>query len=122
MLHLAISGGRGAAEWGGGGPEHATEAGLGGADRVDVGGRSGRYGDCAGDRQDQEDSLRWRARYIERGVRGLERDASRPGRKKPLSAALIERVVDMTLHERPPAATQWSARVMAKAVGLSHTS
>jgi transposase len=67
-------------------------------------------------------AYRWRARYIERGVRGLERDASRPGRKKPLSAALIERVVDMTLHERPPAATQWSARVMAKAVGLSHTS
>jgi transposase len=67
-------------------------------------------------------AYRWRARYIERGVRGLERDVSRPGRKKPLSAALIERVVDMTLHERPPAATQWSARVMAKAVGLSHTS
>jgi transposase len=67
-------------------------------------------------------AYRWRARYIERGVRGLERDASRPGRKKPLSAALIERVVDMTLHETPPAATQWSARVMAKAVGLSHTS
>jgi transposase len=67
-------------------------------------------------------AYRWRARYIEHGVRGLERDASRPGRKKPLSAAMIERVVDMTLHERPPAATQWSARVMAKAVGLSHTS
>jgi len=67
-------------------------------------------------------AYRWRARYIERGVRGLERDASRPGRKKPLSAAMIERVVDMTLHETPPAATQWSARVMAKAVGLSHTS
>jgi len=67
-------------------------------------------------------AYRWRAGYIERGVRGLERDASRPGRKKPLSAAMIERVVDMTLHERPPAATQWSARVMAKAVGLSHTS
>jgi transposase len=67
-------------------------------------------------------AYRWRARYIERGVSGLERDASRPGRKKPLSAGMIERVVDMTLHERPPAATQWSARVLAKAVGLSHTS
>ena len=32
------------------------------------------------------------------------------------------RVVKMTLHERPPAATHWSARKLAKAVGLSHTS
>ncbi len=67
-------------------------------------------------------AYRWRARYVERGVRGLERDASRPGRKKPLSAAVIERVVAMTLHETPPAATQWSARSLARAVGLSHTS
>lgn len=67
-------------------------------------------------------AYRWRDRYIDRGVRGLERDASRPGRKKPLSGAVIERVVDMTLHETPPAATQWSARRLAKAVGLSHTS
>ena len=45
-----------------------------------------------------------------------------PGAKPPLTAAVIERVVEMTLHAKPPAATHWSARVMAKAVGLSHTS
>jgi len=67
-------------------------------------------------------SYRWRDRYLERGVEGLRRDASRPGRKPPLSAAVIERVVHMTLHEKPPAATHWSARTLAKAVGLSHTS
>ncbi len=67
-------------------------------------------------------AYRWRDRYISSGVAGLMRDASRPGRKKPLSPAIIERVVEMTLHEKPPAATQWSARTLAKAVGLSHTS
>jgi transposase len=67
-------------------------------------------------------SYRWRDRYIERGIEGLKRDASRPGRKKPLAAAMIARVVDMTLHEKPPAATHWTARKLAKAVGLSHTS
>jgi transposase len=67
-------------------------------------------------------AYRWRDRYIECGVAGLSRDASRPGRKKPLSPTIIERVVEMTLHEKPPAATQWSARTLAKAVGLSHTS
>ena len=55
-------------------------------------------------------AYRWRDRYIERGIEGLERDASRPGRKKPLAAAAIARVVDMTLHEKPPAATHWTAR------------
>ncbi|HWD67019.1 MAG TPA: IS630 family transposase [Caulobacteraceae bacterium] len=65
---------------------------------------------------------RWRDRYLERGVEGLRRDASRPGRKPPFSAAMIERVVHLTLHEKPPAATQWSARTLGKAVGLSHTS
>lgn len=67
-------------------------------------------------------AYRWRERYLERGIAGLERDASRPGRKKPLDAAVIVRVVDMTLHEKPPAATHWTARKLAKTVGLSHTS
>jgi transposase len=35
---------------------------------------------------------------------------------------MIERVVHMTLHEKPPAGTHWSVRKMAKAVGLSHSS
>ena len=46
---------------------------------------------------------RWRARYVECGVEGLRRDASRLGRKKPLDAAMIARAVDMTLREKPPA-------------------
>jgi transposase len=67
-------------------------------------------------------AYRWRDRYLARGVDGLKRDASRPGRKPPLAAAMIARVVDMTLHEKPPAGTHWSVRKMAKAVGLSPSS
>ena len=67
-------------------------------------------------------AYRWRDRYLERGITGLERDASRPSRKPPLSAATIERVVHMTLHEKPPAATRWSVRKLAKVVGLSPAS
>src|SRR5215207_6510397 len=67
-------------------------------------------------------AYRWRERYVERGVEGLKRDASRPGRKLPLSASAIERVVEMSLHAKPPAGTHWSARKLAKAVALSHTS
>jgi transposase len=67
-------------------------------------------------------AYRWRDRYLERGITGLERDASRPSRKPPLSAATIERVVHMTLHEKPPATTRWSVRKLAKVVGLSPAS
>ena len=37
-------------------------------------------------------AYRWRDRYLACGVAGLERDATRPGRKPPLDAATIERV------------------------------
>ena len=67
-------------------------------------------------------AYRWRDRYVAQGIEGLKRDASRPGRKKPLSAAMIERVVQITLTEKPPAGTHWSVRKLAKAVGLSHSS
>ncbi len=65
---------------------------------------------------------RWQERYVARGLAGLQRDATRRGRKPPLPASMIERVVEMTLHAKPPAATHWSARTLAKATGISHTS
>src|SRR6516164_2015432 len=65
---------------------------------------------------------RWQQRFVAQGIAGLERDATRPGRKPPLAPVVIAQVVGKTLHERPPAATQWSTRTMARAVGLSQTS
>jgi transposase len=65
---------------------------------------------------------RWRRRYRDRGVEGLLKDATRPSRKKPLSAETIAKVVRMTLDEKPPASTQWSLRSMGKAAGVSPSS
>src|SRR5467141_457022 len=65
---------------------------------------------------------RWQDRFITHGLAGLQRDATRRGRKPPLAASVIEKVVHMTLHEKPPAATHWSARRLAKAAGISDTS
>ena len=65
---------------------------------------------------------RWQQRYLTSGIAGLRRDATRPGRKPPLSAATITQVVDRTLHEKPLAGTHWSIRKMAAASGLSYTS
>ena len=67
-------------------------------------------------------AYRWRDHCLARDVAGLERDATRPGRNPPLTAAAIERVVNMTLNEKPASATHWSLRKMAKAVRLSHSS
>ena len=65
---------------------------------------------------------RWQERYLAKGIAGLRRDATRPGRKPPLAAEVIERVVQKTLHEKPVAGTHWSIRKMASAVGLGYTS
>src|SRR5574337_578264 len=64
---------------------------------------------------------RWRRRFLARGVEGLLKDASRPPRRKPLTAEKIAMVVHMTLHTKPPQATHWSVRTMA-AAGLSPSS
>jgi transposase len=65
---------------------------------------------------------RWRRRFLTKGVEGLLKDASRPPRRKPLTAEKIAEVVHMTLHTKPPNATQWSVRTMASAAGLSASS
>ena len=65
---------------------------------------------------------RWQARFVAEGIDGLLHDATRPSRKKPLTAATIEQVVAMTLAEPPGEATHWTGRALAKAVGVSHRS
>jgi transposase len=46
---------------------------------------------------------RWRRRYAQAGVEGLLKDAPRPPGRKPLTAAVIQRVVAMTKRHRPQA-------------------
>ena len=42
---------------------------------------------------------RWQERYLAQGIAGLKRDATRPGRKPPLTPEVIARVVEKTLRE-----------------------
>ena len=62
---------------------------------------------------------RWQARFMAAGVDGLLRDKSRPPGKAPLAAAVVERVVELTLGEPPGEATHWTGRAMAAAAGIS---
>lgn len=61
----------------------------------------------------------WANRFVHDGVPGLLRDASRPGRRKQIRPEKVRAVVEATLTTRPPAATHWSSRPLAKAQGLS---
>jgi transposase/DNA-binding CsgD family transcriptional regulator len=61
----------------------------------------------------------WRERFLALRLPGLEKDAPRPGRFPKISQRKIKAVVEATLHSRPPNATHWSTRTMAKAQKLS---
>ena len=65
---------------------------------------------------------RWQGRYMDEGVPGLLRDKTRPSRIAPLSADKKLAIIEKTATEKPANATHWSARKMAKAVGVSHRS
>jgi transposase len=62
---------------------------------------------------------RWRDRYADRGVAGIEKDAPRPGRHPRIDDVQRAMVVHKTLHERPEGQTHWSRSSMAAATGLS---
>lgn len=65
---------------------------------------------------------RWQERFRAEGTAGLWRDKTRPSRLPPLSAAIAERVVAMTLAGPPPGASHWTGSAMAKMAGISVSS
>ena len=65
---------------------------------------------------------RWQERFMEEGVDGLLRDKTRPSRVPPLPAAIVDRVVALTLQDPPGETTHWTAEAMATAVGISVSS
>jgi transposase len=64
----------------------------------------------------------WRERFLALRLAGLQKDAPRPGRLPRISTQKVRTVVEATLHSKPPQATHWSTRLMAKAQGLSEAS
>jgi transposase len=62
----------------------------------------------------------WRERFLSFRLKGLEKDAPRPGRLPRISQKKVTAIVNATLHTKPPAATHWSTRSMAKAYGVSN--
>ena len=67
-------------------------------------------------------TARWRRRFLEAGLTGLEKDAPRPGRTPSISSARVKAVIQKTTRDRPTNATHWSTRTMAAEVGISEAS
>lgn len=61
---------------------------------------------------------RWQERFAEAGVEGLLSDKTRPAGKAPTAPERVAEVVRLTHTPPPHEATHWTARAMAKAVGL----
>jgi transposase len=62
----------------------------------------------------------WRRRFLELGIDGIEKDAPRGGRKRSArSDAKVRAIIQRTTQTRPPDATHWSTRSMARVAGTS---
>ena len=68
---------------------------------------------------------RWRRRYADEGIKGIEKERPRGGnhggRCPKAQAALRTEIIRRTTQERPPDATHWSCRSMARAAGTTHS-
>jgi transposase len=62
---------------------------------------------------------RWRVRFAEYGLGGIEKDAPRSGRIPSISARKRARIVKKTIEEKPANAAHWSRALMAEATGVS---
>lgn len=62
----------------------------------------------------------WRKRFHANRLPGIEKDAPRPGRLPEIPPAVVDAILQKTLHEKPRGATHWSTRSLAKEVGVSN--
>jgi len=62
----------------------------------------------------------WRSRFEKDGPRGIAEDAPHGPSWRRMGAETVNLMVERTLHSRPPDATHWSTRSLAKEMGVSH--
>jgi transposase len=68
---------------------------------------------------------RWRNRYVEGGLKAIEKDRPRGknhgGKKTVTQTRLRNKVINMTTQETPEDATHWSTRTLAEKLNTTHT-
>jgi transposase len=61
---------------------------------------------------------RWRRRFVQRRLAGIEKDAPRSGRKPAKRDHMAPLIVETTTQSKPPNATHWSIRTLAETLGI----
>lgn len=64
---------------------------------------------------------RWRNRFAQQGLPGIEKDKSRPGRIKPLAKQKESEIIRKTIETKPKGVTHWSRSLMAAETGVSES-
>jgi transposase/transposase-like protein len=68
---------------------------------------------------------RWRNRFADRRVEGIEKDlprgANHGGKNTADQAELRSKIIHMTTQEKPKDSTHWSTRSLAKVLGINHS-
>ncbi len=64
---------------------------------------------------------KWRKRFAQSGLAGIEKDAPGRGRKPVLRDALVRKIVETTTQEKPANATHWSTRSLADALDTTQS-
>ena len=64
---------------------------------------------------------KWRTRFAQHGLAGIEKDAPRGGRPPARRQAMAAQIVEWTTQRKPANATHWSTRTLAAELGIDHT-
>lgn len=62
---------------------------------------------------------RWRRRFVAQGLAGIEQDAPRGGRRPTIRNRVARKIIETTTQTRPPDATHWSTRRLARELKVS---
>ena len=64
---------------------------------------------------------RWRRRFVDQGMAGIEQDAPRGGRPASKRQQVAQRIVEVTTRQAPMNATHWSTNSLARHLGVSQS-
>jgi len=64
---------------------------------------------------------RWRTRFVQKGLPGIEKDAPRGGRPPTKRQQVAKRIVEYTTQRKPANATHWSTNTLALELGTSQS-
>jgi transposase/DNA-binding MarR family transcriptional regulator len=69
-------------------------------------------------RIDRRQVSRWRRRFVEKRLAGIEKDLPRGGRKAKKREQMTALIIETTTQSKPSNATHWSVRTLAKKLGI----